>query len=226
MGLDIDKILKASEAIGQNDLDRFQELGILSKNLQFWETARTGEPYWIEKCKYEEQVFFIFNYFFFDSDLSLKNHINLEKCLQSDEPNIILQNCHIGNQKDIKNLNKIKQAIIVTGSEFPNINSCEFENEVFLRNISNNSTFIGCEFAKEVYVDGYAYFHSCIFNGDFISINARQDISFASSIFNKSFTLSTEKELGEVKFEATNFKQKLTIDIRKFSVLDFSMRQI
>lgn len=28
--------------------------------------------------------------------------------------------------------------------------------------------------------------------------------------------------MGEIKFEATNFKQKLTIDIRKFSVLDFS----
>ncbi len=57
MVLDINKILEAPEAIGQNDLDRFQEIGILSKNLQFWETARTVEPYWIEKCKYEEQVF-------------------------------------------------------------------------------------------------------------------------------------------------------------------------
>ena len=222
MVLDINKILEAPEAIGQNDLDRFQEIGILSKNLQFWETARTVEPYWIEKCKYEEQVFFIFNYFFFDSDLSPKNNINLEKYLQSDEPNIILQNCHIGNQKDIKNLNKIKQAIIVTDSKFPNISSCEFENEVFLRNISNNSTFVGCKFAKEVCIDGYAYFHSCIFNGDFISQNSRQDISFASSIFNKSFKLDTKNELGEVKFEAAHFKQKFTMDIGKFSVLDFS----
>ena len=57
MVLDINKILEAPEAIGQNDLDRFQEIGILSKNLQFWETARTVKPYWIEKCKYEEQVF-------------------------------------------------------------------------------------------------------------------------------------------------------------------------
>ena len=223
MFLDIDKILKASEAIGQNDLDRFQELGILSENIYLSDTPKQpGKYYWIQKCKHEGQVFFIFNYFFFSSDLSLKNHIDLEKYLQSDEPNIILQNCHIGNQKDIKNLNKIKQAIIVTGSEFPNINSCEFENEVFLRNISNNSTFIGCEFAKEVYVDGYAYFHSCIFNGDFISKNARQDVSFASSIFNKSFKLDTKNELREVKFEAAYFKQKFTMDIGKFSVLDFS----
>lgn len=223
MGLDIDKILQAPiEKIEQKELERFQEIGILSKNLQFWETARTVEPYWIEKCKYEEQVFFIFNYFFFDSDLSPKNNINLEKYLQSDEPNIILQNCHIGNQKDIKNLNKIKQAIIVTDSKFPNISSCEFENEVFLRNISNNSTFVGCKFAKEVCIDGYAYFHSCIFNGDFISKNARQDVSFASSIFNKSFKLDTKNELGEVKFEAAYFKQKFTMDIGKFSVLDFS----
>jgi len=223
MGLDIDKILEAPiEEIEQKDLERFQELGILSKNLQFWETARTVEPYWIEKCKYEEQVFFIFNYFFFDSDLSPKNNINLEKYLQSDEPNIILQNCHIGNQKDIKNLNKIRQTIIVTGSKFPNISSCEFENEVFLRDISNNSTFIGCEFAKEVCIDGYAFFHACTFNGDFISKNARQDISFASSIFNKSFNLDTKNELREVKFEAAHFKQKFTMDIGKFSVLDFS----
>jgi len=223
MGLDIDKILEVPrEEIEQKDLERFQELGILSKNLQFWETARTVEPYWIEKCKYEEQVFFIFNYFFFDSDLSPKNNINLEKYLQSDEPNIILQNCHIGNQKDIKNLNKIRQTIIVTGSKFPNISSCEFENEVFLRDISNNSTFIGCEFAKEVCIDGYAFFHACTFNGDFISKNARQDISFASSIFNKSFNLDTKNELREVKFEAAHFKQKFTMDIGKFSVLDFS----
>ena len=223
MGLDIDKILKAPmEEIEQKEFERFQDIGILSKNLQFWETARTMEPYWIEKCKYEEQVFFIFNYFFFDSDLSPKNNINLEKYLQSDEPNIILQNCHIGNQKDIKNLNKIKQAVIVTDSKFPNISSCEFENKVFLRNINNSSAFSGCKFVKEVYVDGYAYFYSCIFNGDFVSKNAREDISFAISIFNKSFTLSTEKELREIKFEDAYFKQKFTMDIGKFSVLDFS----
>ena len=224
MGLDIDKILKApKEVIEQKDLERFQELGILSENIYLFDTLeQPGKHHWIKKCEYDGQSFFIFNYFFFSSDINSKNHINLEKYLQSDEPNIILQNCNIENQKDIKGLNKIKQAIIVTGSEFPNISSCEFENKVFLRNISNNSTFSGCEFAKKVYVDGYAYFQACTFNGDFISINARQDISFASSIFNKSFTLSTEKELGEIKFEATNFKQKLTIDIRKFSVLDFS----
>ncbi len=58
MGLDIDKILQVPmEEIEQKEFERFQEIGILSKNLQFWETARTMEPYWIEKCKYEEQVF-------------------------------------------------------------------------------------------------------------------------------------------------------------------------
>lgn len=223
MFLDINKILEAPEPIGQNDLDRFQELGILSENIYLSDTPKQpGKHYWIQKCKHEGQVFFIFNYFFFSSDPGQENNIDLEKYLQSDEPNIILQNCNIENQKDIKGLNKIKQAIIVTDSKFPNISSCEFENEVFLRNISNNSTFSGCEFAKKVYVDGYAYFQACTFNGDFISINARQDISFASSIFNKSFTLSTEKELGEIKFEAAYFKQKFTMDIGKFSVLDFS----
>ena len=107
----------------------------------------------------------------FDSELKFNNSINLEKYLQSDEPNIILQNCHIGNQKDIKNLNKIKQAIIVTGSEFPNISSCEF--------------------AKEVYVEGYACFHSCKFYGDFISRHAKQDVDFINCFFDKSFKLAT-----------------------------------
>jgi hypothetical protein len=223
MGLDIDKILQAPmEEIEQKELERFQELGILSKNLQFWETARTEEPYWIEKCKYEEQVFFIFNYFFFDSDLSPKNNINLEKYLQSDEPNIILQNCHIGNQKDIKNLNKIKQAVIVTDSKFPNISSCEFENEVFLRDISNNSTFSGCEFTKEVYVDGYAFFQACTFNGDFISRLAKQDVDFINCFFDKSFELATRGRLQDVNFEETHFNQKFTMDIREFDSLNFS----
>lgn len=75
---------------------------------------------------------------------------------------------------------------------------------------------------KKVYVDGYAYFHSCTFNSDFVSKNVTQDISFAGSIFNKSFTLSTGKELGEAKFEAVHFKQEFNIDIQKFKVLDFS----
>ena len=126
------------------------------------------------------------------------------------------------NSISIEYLNKIKRKVIIVNSNLPNIGSCKFENEVFLRDISNNSTFSGCEFAKEVYVDGYAYFHSCVFNGDFVSKNAREDISFAISTFNKSFTLSTEKELREVKFEAAYFKQKFTMDIGKFSVLDFS----
>jgi probable integral membrane protein cj0033 len=204
MGLDIDEILKAPmKEIEQNDLKRLKEFGIISENIYLSDTPQQpGKHYWVKKCKYEEQVFFIFNYFFFSSDLSIKNHINLEKYLQSDEPNIILQNCNIENQKDIKDLNKIKQAIIATNSEFPNISSCEF--------------------LKEVYVEGYACFHSCTFNNDFVSKNTKQDISFTRSIFNKSFTLSTEKELGEVKFEATHFKQKFTMDIRKFSVLYFS----
>lgn len=52
--------------------------------------------------------------------------------------------------------------------------------------------------------------------------NAKQDISFASSIFNKSFELVTKNELEGLKFEAAHFKQKFTMDIGKFSVLDFS----
>ena len=224
MGLYIDKILQAPmEEIEQKELERFQELGILSSKIDIWYALGDNDAGCsVKKCKQDRQVFFVFNYFFFSSDLSIKNNIDLERYLQSDEPNIILQNCRIGNQKDIKNLNKIKQAIIVTDSQFPNISSCEFENEVFLRNISNNNTFSGCEFAKEVYVDGYAFFQACTFNGDFISKNARQDISFASSIFNKSFELDTKNALRKVKFEAAYFKQKFTMDIGKFSVLDFS----
>lgn len=235
MGLDIDKILQVPrEEIEQNDLERLKELGIISENIYLFDTLeRPKKQYWVKKCEYDGQSFFIFNYFFFSSDPGLKNHIDLEKYLQSNEPNIILQNCLIGNQKDIKNLNKIKQAIIAINSEFPNISSCEFENEVFLRNISNNSTFGVCEFTKEVYVDGYAYFQACTFNGDFISANAingdfipeknaKQDISFASSIFNKSFELVTKNELEGLKFEAAHFKQKFTMDIGKFSVIDFS----
>ena len=204
MGLNIDKILDApKEEIEQNDLKRLKELGILSENIYLFDTLeQPGKHHWIKKCEYDGQPFFIFNYFSFSFDPNLKNHIDLKKYLQSDEPNIILQNCNIENQKDIKDLNKIKQAIIATNSEFPNISSCEF--------------------LKEVYVEGHACFHSCTFNYDFVSKNAKQDISFTRSIFNKSFTLSTEKELGEVKFEATHFKQKFTMDIRKFSVLYFS----
>lgn len=41
MGLDIDKILQAPmNEIERKELERFQELGILSKNLQFWDVAR------------------------------------------------------------------------------------------------------------------------------------------------------------------------------------------
>ncbi|WP_346746825.1 pentapeptide repeat-containing protein [uncultured Campylobacter sp.] len=224
MGLDIDKILQApKEEIEQNDLKRLKELGIISENIYLFDTLeRPKKQYWIKKCEYDGQSFFIFNYFFFSSDPGLKNHINLEKYLQSDEPNIILQNCLIGNQKDIKNLSKIKQAIIVTGSEFPNISFCEFENEVFSRNINNSSAFSGCKFAKEVYVDGYAFFQACTFNGDFVSKNAREDIDFIDCIFNKSFELTTRNKLQDINFEGTYFNQKFTMDIREFDSLNFS----
>lgn len=222
--MDLDKILKAPiEEIEQKDLERFQKLGILSKNLQFWEVAKPVRSYWIEKRKYEEQVFFVFGGFNLNLKSDSANHINLEKYLQSDEFNIVLSGCNTANDLEtIEYLNGIKRRVIIVNSNFPNISSCEFENEVFLRNINNSSAFSGCKFAKEVYVDGYSYFHSCVFNGDFVSKNAREDISFAISTFNKSFTLSTEKELREIKFEAAYFKQKFTMDIGKFSVLDFS----
>ena len=217
MTLDIDKIFEApGDKIEQSDLKRLQELGILGENIHLFDTfEQPGKSYWIKKYKCNSQTFFMFNYFFFSTSLIQKNHINLEKYLQSDEPNIILQNCNVENQKDIKGSNKIKQVVIVSNSEFPNISSCEFENEVSLHNITKDNTFCGCEFAKKVYVDGYAYFHSCTFNSDFVSKNVTQDISFAGSIFNKSFTLSTGKELGEAKFEAAYFKQKFTMDIGK-----------
>ena len=224
MTLDIDKMFEASgDKIEQSDLERLQELGILGENIHLFDTfEQPGKSYWIKKYKCNSQTFFMFNYFFFSTSLIQKNHINLEKYLQSDEPNIILQNCNVENQKDIKGSNKINQVVIVSNSEFPNISSCEFENEVSLHNITKDNTFCGCEFAKKVYVDGYAYYHSCTFNSDFVSKNITQDISFAGSIFNKSFTLSTGKELGEAKFEAVHFKQKFNIDIQKFKVLDFS----
>ena len=76
MVLDINKILEAPEAIGQNDLDRFQELGILSENIYLFDTLeQPGKHHWIKKCEYDGQSFFIFNYFFFSSDINSKNHI-------------------------------------------------------------------------------------------------------------------------------------------------------
>lgn len=225
MSLDIDKILeKPKEEIEQKDLERFQGLGILSDNLDIlYVSGQNSEGCFIEKCTHEGQVFFIFTGFDLDRKSDFNNYINLEKYLQGDELNIVLYECNTANNlKTIEYLNKIKRKVVIVNSSLPNISSCEFENEVFLRNINNSSAFSGCKFAKEVYVDGYAYFHSCVFNGDFVSKNARKNISFATSIFNKPFTLSTEKELGEVKFEAAYFKQKFTMDIGKFSVLDFS----
>ena len=223
--MDLDKILKAPiEEIEQKDLERFQEIGILSGNIDaLYASGQNSKDCFIKKCKYNEQIFFIFKGFYLNLKSDFINHINLEKYLQSDEFNIVIYKCDImDNSISIEYLNKIKRKVIIVNSNLPNIGSCKFENKVFLRNINNGSAFSGCKFAKEVYVDGYAYFYSCIFNGDFVSKNAREDISFAISIFNKSFTLSTEKELGEVKFEAAYFKQKFTMDIGKFSVLDFS----
>ena len=225
MNLDIDKILKAPRGeIEQKELERFQELGILSGNIDaLYASGRNREGCFIKKCTYNEQIFFIFQGFYLNLKSDFINHINLEKYLQSDEFNIVLYKCDImDNSISIEYLNKIKRKVIIVKSNFPNISSCEFENEVFLRNIINESAFSGCEFTKEVCIDGYAYFHSCVFNGDFISQNSRQDISFTSSVFNKSFKLDTKNELGEVKFEAAHFKQKFTMDIGKFSVLDFS----
>ena len=225
MDLDIDKILDTpKEEIEPKELKRLQELGILSSKIDNqYALGENDAGCSVYKYKYEEQVFFIFKGFYLDQKLDRNNHINLEKYLQSDEFNIVLLLCYTANNlKTIENLNEIKRKVIIVNSNLPNISSCEFKNEVFLRDIRNNSTFGGCEFAKEVYVDGYAFFHACTFNGDFISQNSGQDISFASSIFNKSFKLDTKNELGEVKFEAAHFKQKFTMDIGKFSVLDFS----
>ena len=205
MGLDIDKILQAPmKEIEQKDLERFQELGILSENIYLFDTLeQPGKHHWIKKCEYDGQSFFIFNYFFFSSDINSKNHINLEKYLQSDEPNLILHNCHCTeNQKTINGLNKIKQAIIATSSEFPNISSCEF--------------------TKEVYVEGNACFCSCTFNGDFVSKHAKEDIDFIDCVFNKSFELATISQLRDINFEGTYFKQKFTMDIREFNDLNFS----
>ena len=223
--MDLDKILEAPiEEIEQKDLDRFHELGILSGNIDAsYASGRNSEDCFIKKCTYNEQIFFIFKGFYLNLKSDFINHINLEKYLQSNEFNIVLYKCDImDNSISIEYLNKIKRKVIIVNSSLPNISSCKFENEVFLHDIRNNSTFGGCKFAKEVYVEGYAFFQACTFNGDFISKNAEQDISFASSIFNKSFKLDTKNELREVKFEATYFKQKFTMDIGKFSVLDFS----
>ena len=225
MSLHIDKILeKPKEKIEQKDLERFQGLGILSDNLDIlYVSGQNSEGCFIEKCTHEGQVFFIFTGFDLDRKSDFNNYINLEKYLQGDELNIILYECNTANNlKTIEYLNKIKRKVIIVNSSLPNISSCEFENEVFLRDISNNSTFGGCEFAKEVYVEGYAFFQACTFNDNFISKNVRQNIFFASSIFNKSFELSAEKKLGEINFQAAHFKQKFTMDIGKFSVIDFS----
>ncbi|MBE9818005.1 pentapeptide repeat-containing protein [Campylobacter concisus] len=225
MGLDIDKILQEPrEEIEQKELERFQEIGILNGNIDaLHASGQNSEDCLIEKCTQYGQVFFFFKGFYLDQNSDSINHVNLEKYLQSDEFNIVLLLCDIvNNPKPIEDLNRIKRKVIIVNSRLPNISSCKFENEVFLHNITKGNTFSGCEFAKEVYVEGRAHFHSCTFNGDFISQNSGQDISFASSVFNKSFKLDTKNELGEVKFEDAHFKQKFAMDIGKFSVLDFS----
>ncbi len=225
MVLDINKILDApKEEIGKKEFERLKELGILSGKIDNqYVLAKNDAGYSVYKCKYNEQVFVFFMGFYLDQKSDRKNHINLEKYLQNDEFNIVLFECYAANDlKTIKSLNGIKRRVIIVNSRLPNISFCKFENEVFLQDIRNNSTFGECEFAKEVYVEGYAFFQACTFNDDFISKNAKQDISFASSIFNKSFKLDTKNELGEVKFEAVHFKQNFTMDIGKFSVLNFS----
>lgn len=225
MGLDIDKILEAlREEIKQKDLERFQELGILNGNMDaLYASGQNSEDCLIEKCTQDGQVFFVFKGFYLDQNSDSINHVNLEKYLQSDEFNIVLLLCDtVNNLKAIEDLNGIKRKVIIVNSRLPNISSCKFENEVFLHNITKDNTFSGCEFLKEVYVEGNAHFHSCIFNDDFVSQNSRQDISFTSSIFNKSFKLDTKNELGEVKFETAHFKQEFNIDIQKFKVLDLS----
>lgn len=224
MVLDINKILDApKEEIEQKEFERLKELGILSSKIDDQYALANDTGCSVYKRKYKEQVFFFFMGFYLDQKSDRNNHINLEKYLQSDEFNIVLLLCDIvNNPKPIEGLNGIKRKVIIVNSSLPNISSCKFKNEVFLQDIRNNTTFGGCEFAKEVYVEGYAFFQACTFNDDFISINARQDISFASSIFNKSFKIDTKNELGEVKFEAANFKQKFTMDIGQFSVLYFS----
>ncbi|WP_149719331.1 pentapeptide repeat-containing protein [Campylobacter concisus] len=225
MGLDIDKIFDApQEKIEPEELKRLQKLEILSSEIDNrYALGENDAGCSVKKCKQDRQVFFVFKGFYLDQKSDSINHINLEKYLQSDEFNIVLYKCDIMNNSiSIEYLNKIKRKVIIVNSNLPNISSCKFENEVFLHNITKDNTFSGCEFAKEVYVEGRAHFHSCTFNGDFISQNSGQDISFASSIFNKSFKLDTKNELGEVKFEAAHFKQKFTMDIGKFSVLDFS----
>lgn len=225
MTLDIDKILETlREEIEQKDLERFQELGILNGNIDaLYVSGQNSEDCLIEKCKQDGQVFFVFKGFYLDQNSDSFNHVNLEKYLQSDEFNIVLLSCDtVNNPKAIEDLNEIKRKVIIVNSRLPNISSCKFENEVFLHNITKDNTFSECEFAKEVYVEGKAHFNSCVFNDDFISQNSRQDISFTSSIFNKSFKLDTKNELEEAKFEAVHFKQEFNIDIQKFKVLDFS----
>ena len=223
--MDLDKILKAPiEEIEQKDLERFQELGILSGNIDAsYASGRNREGCFIKKCTYNEQIFFIFKGFYLNLKSDFINHINLEKYLQSDEFNIVLFGCDTANDlKTIKSLNGIKRRVIIANSSLPNIISCKFKNEVFLRNINNSSAFSGCKFTKEVYVEGYACFRSCTFNGDFVSKHARGDIDFIDCVFNKSFELSTISELRDINFEGTLFNQKFTMKIREFNDLNFS----
>ena len=136
MTLDIDKILEAPrEEIEQKDLERFQELGILSSKIDNqYVLGKNDAGCSVYKCKYEEQVFVFFMGFYLDQKSDLNNHINLEKYLQSDEFNIVLLLCDtVNNPKAIEDLNGIKRKVIIVNSRLPNISSCKFENEVFIR---------------------------------------------------------------------------------------------
>ncbi|MFC2749959.1 MAG: hypothetical protein ACFN38_02440, partial [Campylobacter sp.] len=90
--MDLDKILEAPiEEIEHKDLERFQELGILSGNIDAsYASGRNREGCFIKKCTYNEQIFFIFKGFYLNLKSDFINHINLEKYLQSDEFNIVL----------------------------------------------------------------------------------------------------------------------------------------
>nr|WP_314734778.1 hypothetical protein [uncultured Campylobacter sp.] len=65
MGLDIDKILDApKEEIEQKELERLQELGILSGNIDaLYASGQDSEDCFIEKCKYNEQIFLFLKVF-------------------------------------------------------------------------------------------------------------------------------------------------------------------
>ncbi|PSM51529.1 pentapeptide domain-containing membrane protein [Campylobacter blaseri] len=220
MDLDINAILKIQENIEQTELEKIKKLGIVSS---IAESNDSLKLYSIKKSKYNNQTFFILNGFVFDSKLKSENSMDLEKYLQNDELNIILNQCfYEKNQTTIKNLKELKRKIIICNCKLPDISSCEFENELITCN-SDNVSFSGCKFADKVYVEGDVSFNTCEFCEDVISKNADSNMCFASSIFNKSFELSSENDLKNINFEASNFKQKIILDIKKFNVVNFAL---